>query len=207
MTFVTFKKFLLEMPMIVGDTDFGLDEDALNRKTAQRLMGSKEREELDELRGGFALYRVNQTYFVLYKDEPKLYYMMTYVKRTIRTVAEIASTQIAVWASSYFTLSVAKLVFYEHLLPDHHLIATDSTQTRDGARFWKNRAAEALDKNLWLYFIDEASTPRRMIRITDAKRYSDLAPEIWGRTMKFKARKLLISDKQLYPVAGVDLED
>jgi hypothetical protein len=37
MTFTSFKEFLLEMPSLIGDTDFGLDDDSANKKFGAKL--------------------------------------------------------------------------------------------------------------------------------------------------------------------------
>jgi hypothetical protein len=122
-------------------------------------------------------------------------------------VRETAVTQITVWADETIggSLNIAKEVFFNYLLPEFHLISTDRQQTTDGKRFWGKRVNEALEKNLWVYFIDQVSNPRKMIRIVNRKQLEDLS--IWGTDSKYEARKLLISDKQLHAKEGVDVED
>lgn len=207
MTFTSFKEFLLEMPSLIGDTDFGLDDSSSNKKLGDKLRANKKLEKIEDLKDGFALYRINRMFVVFYQNESKIYYLMKFNTKTIQMIRETAATQIAVWAEQPIgrSLNIAKTVFFDYLLPEWHIISTDRHQTDDGAGFWGKRVNEALEKNLWIYFIDQVSNLRKMVRIVNRKQLEDL--DIWGSGQKYEARKLLISDKQLHPISGVDLED
>ena len=209
MTFISFKQFLQEAPLSIDATDFGLSNADANKRFGEGLRKNKDCEKVEELDGGFALYRINRMFAVFYKDEPTVYYLMKFKTGVISIVNKRAATQIAVWASESYPASIAKRVFFEQLLPEYHLVATDGHQTESGARFWRNRVAEAQAKNLFVYFINQVSTPRKMVRIVSAKQFSDLVStgEIWGTSTKFEGRKLLISDSPLQPKPDVDFED
>lgn len=207
MTFVLLKEILAEAPILVEPEDFNLGSHEANVKFGQKLRANPKLEKIQDLEAGFVLYKLGNMFAVFLQDEPEIFYLMRFKTDHISMIGEAAATQILVWASVNFPISVAKLVFFEHLLPAHNVIATDGKQTTDGRRFWKNRVADAFSRDLWVYFADLVSTPRKLIRITDSAEFVKLAPQIWGATEKFRARKLLISNHPLKAEQGVEVED
>jgi hypothetical protein len=195
------------MPQDIPDTDFNLNNEVANVKFGREFRADRHLEKLEDLGQGFNLYRTERYFMVFYKDEPKLYYVMRYAVKRIPMINEEAATQIMVWTLKIPVRSAAKRVFYDHLLPERHVIATDQQQTADGARFWGNRVGEALDKNLWIYYLDTLSSPRKMIRITEIKQLGDLSPKIWGDDVKYRNQRVVISDHQLKAKNGVEVED
>lgn len=206
MAFTLLQSVLLEAPISIQPEDFNLGNDAANEKYGAKLRANPKLEKVQDLDSGFALYRLKNLYAVFLNDEDKLYYLMRYKTNRISAVNEVAATQFMVWSSGFIP-GIARLVFHKYLLPEHKMIATDGKQTPDGQRFWRNRINEALKQDLWVYFADMISTPRRLIRITDSAQLAKLAPEIWGTEEKFRGQKILIADHQLKGKAGVQVED
>lgn len=209
--FKSFKDFLIESPIIVPPEEFNLSDDEENRKQGAILRADRSCEKIKDLSDGFELYQIKNI-FAVFKDTDsnhRIYYLMRYKFSRISMLNNLqVVSQIVLWSDRAIgAFKIAQEVFFNHLLPDNHVIVSDGFQTDDGSRFWSKRVGEALKRNLWVYFIDQTSSPKRMIRIVKPGDLVNLSSEIWGTHKNFERKLLVISDKQLKPKSNVNLED
>ncbi len=188
---------LNEMPRLIGDVDFYFADPVKNHqkmvqlnKTAQFLFQHKK---LKVFKSGAFIYA---------RDDVNglMPYVIQTEEKFISAIGETAIIQRKLWRS-YNNLSVAGLpakVFFEVLLKQFSVIATDYQQTEDGRRFWELRISEALDKGLHVYFL-KATGPREMRKISPSDLEIDPNGEIWGYGEKYQAHWVLISDHELTP--------
>jgi hypothetical protein len=197
---------LFESPKSIEPWDFGLDDPKNNLKTSFEIISDHNKEVVDKIDDSYiTLYRLRKPRRYALIDHsntnrPRLLYIMYYVEKYHNFIGHKFATQIAVWRNSAALASegVAKRIFFDELLREFNVVATDACQTPDGARFWDIRIAEALSKKLFVYYVN-LLPERTFIQITSEVEYEDLKNdhEIWGNEQKHKQRKIIISSTKL----------
>lgn len=196
-------QLIVEMtpPQSIGPTDFDLTVPSENEKMAAKLGMDKSNQELKQLDSDRTLYKSGSYYYVLDKSrtESKMIYMIRTEVNHLPVVKEQAITQNRLWRETLaITVPYAKMVFFNYLLKDYHLIATDTQQTEDGEIFWNRRVTDGFDLGHHVYFLD-IMAPRKLVKLTSAAKFDRFNHDkkIWGSEQKFKTRKILISDHEL----------
>jgi len=196
---------LFESPQYTFPTEFNLDDPQANIQTAKDLLSDKRKTPIAKSgqHGEYTLYELPRSFVLVdHSDEqqPKVAYVMKYKLVFHRFVGKQCAQQIIVWSNTKDpnTVNLAKDIFFNHLLANYKTVITDSNQTSDGQRFWDRRIVEALQQNLFVYYINLLPT-REIVPITDYKQFQQLSndKEIWGNDPKHQARRIIITTTQL----------
>lgn len=199
---------LFEAPQELNATEFNLDDPKVNRRLAHDFTHNGEK--LEDVTERLSLWQRGRRIALVLEDPGKprsLIYYVQWKERFHKLIGHKAISQVAVWRDALDPRSkgIAAKIFWEHLLPIHEVMMTDTMQTPDGKRFWTNRVAEAFEHRLRVYYLNLLPAPatgeRELIEIHDLQHFADLAREkdFWGREDLHQARKIIISDKELTP--------
>lgn len=198
---------LFEMPQIVGDIDWSLSDESFNRKHLASLLRNKDTEFLENF-NKLKLYRNKGQFFAITENEKLAYWIKTKQKYH-SMISETAITQVALWrdTDNLHSKNLPSYVFFDYLLKEFHTIMVDSQQTKDGKRFWMNRVAEAFDKELFVYYA-KIMSPRVLTRFIDKDEFTEAVHSIpiWGESIHFQDKKVIISDHELIPKSDVKFE-
>lgn len=195
---------LFEMPQLIGEVDFNLDERSNNRKVCISLSSNSK----VMFNYQNVVVKKSGKYVYAERDDGLMPYLIETERKKISAVGREAMIQRGLWRDSAIS-AVAGLpskVFFEYLLDQTGLIASDRRQSPDGQRFWILRISEALDKGLFVYLLN-ATGPRELTRVHNRVQLDAMHGEIWGTTHNFQTKLLLISKQQLYPKEDVKLNE
>lgn len=111
-------------------------------------------------------------------------------------------TQVLVWRTpqpKYKTLlRDFATVMFDHFCERYIVIASDTSQTNDGRRFWETRILEAFESDRFVYFVDHNELDNNMIPYltlipTETEFYTTWLDHGWGEGDEYKDRLFLIS--------------
>lgn len=199
------KELLFEMPQSIAPTNFNLDLPAVNRRKANELLKSSEKDLVKSFSPKVNLYEVGRQFALIDEERRKILYYMGWKEILHKFVNHRAACQIAVWRDVDVPgyEDVAKEIFFDELLPKYGVIITDAMQTEDGRNFWVRRIGNAFNKGLNVYYLNlmqaEGGVDRELIKIDSNLDFVKLADEkdFWGTESKYKARKLIIASVDL----------
>lgn len=115
-------------------------------------------------------------------------------------------TQVLVWRTPqprYKTvLRDFATIMFDHFCENYIVIASDTSQTNDGRRFWEARILEAFDNGRFVYFIDHNELDEDMIPLltlveSESAFYKTWFDHGWGEGEEYKDRLFLISTTDL----------
>lgn len=119
-------------------------------------------------------------------------------------------TQRAVWRdrTTPATNGLPSKIFWDVWLTEYHYIATDTMQTSDGRAFWNLRVEDAFNKGLSIYLFDRSSDTKKLEKILDFADFIKMTNDgkIWGSTIDYQKRRLIMTDKDLHPGEDVVCE-
>lgn len=74
-------------------------------------------------------------------------------------------------------------------------------QTSDGRAFWNLRVENAFNKGLSIYLFDRSSDTKKLEKILDFADFIKMTNDgkIWGSTIDYQKRRLIMTDKDLHP--------
>lgn len=191
---------LFEMPETIGATQFGLDIPKINIQAARDFLADSRTKPIDQIKNhnlykrGYELAYIDETD----PDVPKMLYFVKFIVKKIHYINMDAAQQIAVWrASGSGAVGIAGDIFFKHILPISGCMVTDIYQTTDGQKFWGDRVINALERGLYVYYLDVMPPNRKKVPILN---YNDLISnkdEIWGDGQKFHERRVIITNTKL----------
>jgi hypothetical protein len=196
-------EIILEMPQLIDDLyDMDWNDHSLNRNIYNNFLRSKYRnkEKILQLSDFASIYKQGSEYFCLDSSVKRVTYFMKYQVSNNGILGQFV-WQSLVWTDPEFhpiyLQNIPANIFFNHLLPKFHTIVTDSHQTWNGRRFWELRIADALHKNLNVYFFNFQN--RELIPV---KSYAELHEfqrkyDIWGAAPSSTMKRMVISDKEL----------
>jgi hypothetical protein len=194
---------LFESPLLTHPQGFGLDDAEKNIKMAKEMLSNKNKTPIEKFGDGeYTLYELPRKYVLIdHSDkEPKIIYLMQYEVNFHKFIGRQCAQQVIVWKNfrAPHTEDIAKNIFFNHLLQSYQTVITDSMQTPDGQHFWDNRVANSLQKGFYVYYVS-LIPHREIVRIANLKQYDELAnnKDVWGNEGKHRARRVLITTKQL----------
>lgn len=180
-------------PMLMDDTDFGLTSKEANRNFLENTLRKKS----SAKKVGSIKLLKKDTVLPVYQtggDSDEGYYWSEYEDQIVWLVKyhkwrrnwfpgpeHKLLTQVALWRDDTPLLPVdfASKMFFGFILKKHEVVMSDKEQTSRGARFWKRRLTEALQKGLQVAFVDLNSQKYEVISsVEDLAKYFDKA---WSR--------------------------
>jgi len=190
--------YLEEMPKIVEPTNFGLDDRKTNHAFAKKMLKDKRKKIIKSFDDDHILYEIGQKIILINKQRQEINYVVQYDIKTFSALKQDAIQQIKVFRlkGSEYIDGLAKDIFFNKLLPKYGLMITDALQTEDGERFWFDRIRDALNLNLFVYYVDLVNK-KENFRILDTNTLRDKEDEIWGHSADFKSKRVIILDKEL----------
>lgn len=195
---------LFEAPQEIFDLpeDHLLNVQKTNAIETSKLLADNRLKLIKQLSDNINLYEVGPKYVVI--DErtlPKrcIYYVKYSLKNINYVVNRQAVSQILVWkkvgASSVLSGLPSK-IFFDYLLPKTGLIITDYQQTSNGRRFWGDRIAGALERGLYVYYVN--LQPERVLgQITNVDQLDNLSSFLYGKHQKYRQRRIFITNTPL----------
>ena len=204
-------EYLSEAPMIVGDEDWDLNSVSGNQTMVGKLMkGSNVHLDYITEYNGLDVWRYRKQIFAIspQRKSKKLVYWIKFETPFISAINTQVVTQRALWrdSTSQTNAQIAKYVFFNVLLDEYKVIATDSLQTHAGMRFWTLRVDEALSKNLNVYVLDMRGTPTTLTKVLDIQDFENMNDHglIWGTIPAYKKNLVIISSTNLTPTDDVE---
>lgn len=195
------KDFIKESPEFVGSTEFGLEKTIINRELASKLL--KKKKELIQDSDDYEIFRTGSDRngnIVLYNKESELIeYFVAYEALSFSGLGSYV-TQVKLWRHTDSRIAIGKTseIFFGYLLNKYKSIMSDSQQTRDGAKFWRSRLAEATGKG---YRIGLANLNSKEMIWYDKKTdglyqywIKSLENKAWGIGNKYQAMRFVISN-------------
>lgn len=200
-------QILTEMPQLIGSVDFGLNNPKYNHELCVKLNRKAETlfdyQNLEVRRSGAYIYAKNS------KDV--MPYVIKTEKKNISALGKVAIIQRGLWRNltSSNANGLPAKVFFDVLLHENGLVASDCQQSEAGRRFWQLRLYDAIKKGHYCYFL-EANPPRKMVRLLGDNDSDDVdfeaSGKIWGKDASFKTKWLLISVEPLEPKGDVKFD-
>ncbi len=194
--FLTSKK-ALSSPQLIPPTDFDLDDDNNNKRYAIKLLNDKRRKVLRKLRTNGLLYRTGNKIFGVDNDTQMIiFYSEFEIKKYARMWYVTTLQQKKLWAKNYYMVEprLPETVFFNTLLEETNAITSDFQHTYDGRNFWLKHSAIAIERGLYVYYVDLNRTDDAMQLKTKAelKKFS-ADKRLHGHHMRNNARRLVIS--------------
>jgi len=185
---------LMEAPINVYDTDFGLTDDRKNSDLLRDLTSHGKSKKIDSFNGTDLLKTGNK---IFASDGNRILYVVQWEDNYNRTLRLNSITQIAVWRNTTVpaTQGMSKHVFWNILFPIHNAITTDNGQTSAGRNFWSIRIGEALDSGVGVYYLDMNS--KTVSKISSGNDLISSSKIAYGDAHKFRARKFCITSHEL----------
>lgn len=195
---------LFEMPQLIGEVDFDLDDRERNRIVCNSLRPSAV--ELFTFRN--VVIKKSGKHIYAERGDGLMPYLIETERKWIGAVNKQAMIQRGLWRDAAISsiAGLTKKVFFEVLLPQTGMVASDRQQSDDGRRFWVLRVSEALEMGLFVYLVDVMG-PKELTRIKSHEQFDGMQSEIWGTDPKFKTKLLLISRDELVPSDNVKLKE
>lgn len=199
------------------DPLIGNDEDDFDETMALIYETFKDNQNADKITKLFdinefaSVLRYKNTFFCLDAKYQKIsYYMQTVLKEedaphSADKIDDLIPTYIyqsLVWTDpilhELYLSGIPKQVFFEYLLPEFHVVITDSCQTWYGKRFWQYRITNAIQMGLFVYFYDfKEKILLRLNEIDDLNRI-DKAHNVWRNSNELsECKRMVISDIEL----------
>lgn len=187
-------KDLFEMPEMIGDEDFGLESDVINKEMAQSFLRDKDTQNLGKLKN-HTLYKQNNRLALIdttVGETPHILYYLKYEINHLNILNCDAAQQVAVWKEhGGETNDIASEMFFTFLLPLVGCIVTDLYQTTYGKRFWLDRVADAIKIGLKVLYIN--TDTNKITTINDMNKLKSLQKEIWGDGEQYQHRRVVIA--------------
>lgn len=195
---------LFEMPQLIGEVDFDLDDRERNRSVCNSLRPKSV--ELFNFRN--VVVKKSGMHIYAERNDGLMPYIIQTERKWIGAVNKQAMIQRGLWRDSAISsiAGLTKKVFFEVLLEQTGLIASDCQQSDDGRRFWVLRISEALESGLFVYLIDVMG-PKELTRIKSHNQFDNMHSAIWGVDAKYKTKLLLISKEELVAGNNVKLNE
>ena len=122
-----------------------------------------------------------QGYVVLEKNGEILYFVR---HEAVKHNSLQLGRQVLVWRNkdvhSAAARGFAAMVFFNYLLPKYKALVADKEQTANGKQFWEYALGTALEKGLYVYYLDRRSTPNRLLKLDDYAEVLAYEDELWG---------------------------
>ena len=195
---------LFEMPQLIGEVDFDLYDRDRNRSVCNSLRSKSV--ELFNFRN--VVVKKSGMHIYAERNDGLMPYIIQTERKWIGAVNKQAMIQRGLWRDSAISsiAGLTKKVFFEVLLEQSGLIASDCQQSDDGRRFWVLRISEALESGLFVYLIDVMG-PKELTRIKSHDQFDNMHSAIWGVDAKYKTKLLLISKEELVAGNNVKLNE
>jgi hypothetical protein len=192
---------ILAMPGLCDVTDFGLSNDAYNRKVAHSLL-KKNPEIIFDLGDNVKVYKTgtNKGYIFLYNPEKDLIgYYVRYEEQQNSLVGRKV-TQTKLWRSlgDEKAVGVTYKIVFDYLLKKYQAIMSDRLQTENGKDFWIRLMLYALDRGHEVVLADLNSRTIKKIDTTHELRLITNSPVNegpWGYMIKHQAMRFAILAK------------
>lgn len=201
------KDLLFEMPQYVGQTNFGLDNEQVNKKFTRNVLLSKKLTIVKENRSeNTILYKSGNRYILIDKGDNKTIYFVKFETQRYGFIGHPCVCQILVWRdlTNPKSTEVAKDIFFKYLINITGCIITDIQQTEMGQIFWFNRIRNALNNKLYVYYVNLVQAKgnnkkRELIEINSLNDLTELMKnkEIWGWPTRHQTQRLLISTTKI----------
>ena len=195
-------KSLTESPQRIGEVDFDLYDDDVNKELLNKLKTDSRLKQIDTSFGGLPVYKVGNTIFV--EQDGRILYYVNWRDSHYRMLH--GSVQVAVWKRVGTTELVRGLpakIFFDYLYPRYNAIITDEAQSLKGENFWQDRMVEALRKGLRVLYLNlRDQTYAEMRDYSDIRSYVDIA---YGESRAYKIHRFAIV-KDLSSVRGTQLK-
>ena len=154
---------------------------------------------------GFPMIRIR---LVDYRIEgiPIIVYAVNLMIRNDLCIDNRHCTQVLVWRSPQpkykKVLNDFATIMFDHFCESYIVIASDTSQTNDGRRFWESRILEAFDYSRFVYFADHNELgdnliPRLNHIPNTTEFYEKWFDHGWGEGEEYKDRLFLISTSDL----------
>lgn len=136
--------------------------------------------------------------FTVEKDDDgidQVTYLASYNKVELALFGE-AGRQVLLWSLPIASVTgLAQESVLKWIIPKFKIISTNKEQTADGARSWLRIVGEALQRKLYVTFLDEGSNPPRAVDIPNFTVLQSV--DVWGDNPSYQEKLLLISEEPL----------
>lgn len=180
-------------PMLMDDTDFGLTskeanrnflENTLRKKSSAKKVGSIKLLKKDTVLPVYQTGGDSDEGYYWAEHENSIVWLVKYRKwrRNWFPDGSKLLTQVALWRDDETALlphDFAAKMFFGFILKRHGMVMSDKEQTERGARFWKRRLVEALEKGLHVAFVDLSNQQLQFVKTPEVM--NDLFKEAWSR--------------------------
>jgi hypothetical protein len=208
------KSFINEMPRIIEprDPDFGFSDSKINQQIAISILRSSRKIEIKSFNDGNIIYRLGNKFILVDPFRRRVLYYFSWRSKFFKLLNATIVSEVLHWrdlrVGTYVDLS--QWVFFDLLLPIESAVMTDIFHTRPGARFWMRRISEAFKLGLNVYYVDflpgknNKRTLRKLSNMMDldSMLLGDENDSPWGPEEKFKARRIIISRKNISDASG-----
>lgn len=192
-------QLLVESPTLIKNIDdYPLYDVEHNRKKLNELskLDLKLVKKLSEDTSLYTTAKRDRTAFAAINHKTNLitYYMEYEVTR--HTAIGNFASQTIVWAdpNDKDVRSLPKTVFFDYVLKKVGVIATDSLQTPKGKDFWLRRIKDALDRNLYVYYVNILTDKIEQVNdFSDVQKFNERY-KIWTSLIASSERLFMISD-------------
>ncbi len=200
---------LFEMPQNIEQSDFGFDQDAVNKSQANKLLSNRKCKQVGMIKG-VPLFKIGNKYALIENEggnntEPRIRYYVQYENNWISLIKRNAIQQVLVWRAGGFD-GIAATIFYDYLIKETGCIVTDSQQSPQGKRFWFDRINNAFSRGLYVYYIDIMSPNRVIKRLTDMIEVGKISAIAWGDSQKNQERRIIICTEEIPEVGDLKLD-
>jgi hypothetical protein len=198
-------------PLISNDEDDFDDTLKLIYETFKDNLNEDKRIKLFDVNDYATIYRYKSSFFCLDSKYKKISYYMNFTVKeeddefSADKIDDLIPTyvyQSLVWTNpilhELYLSGIPKKVFFEYLLPEFHIVITDSCQTWYGKRFWQYRITNAIEMGLNIYFYDfELKLLTKLHSIEDLERVEEQY-NVWRNSNEIsECKRLVISDVEL----------
>ena len=206
------RHYISEMPRRIDplDPELGFKDLNLNRRIASGVLESSNKIQIKQFNNGLVLYRIANKFVLIDPFRVTVVYYLAWKTKFFKYLNTKVVSTVLHWRDRPIPgqIGLTSWVFFDLLLPIEGAIMTDIKHSSPGEAFWVRRIEEALEKNLYVYYLDllpsDEATNRQLLRIKDSLHlYHLLIPNVddktqpWGDTTKFEGRRIIISNKQI----------
>jgi hypothetical protein len=193
------KEILNEMPKRIGNwSPQELLDHNNNKEIYLELKRDKFKELVFKVDEYSNMFRAKGIYFILDDKIQQVTYKMTFKTDRNKLLGNYV-WQSTVWSQggiSYLKGLPTKMIF-DYLLKKYEVVVTDSEQSFDGERFWRNIIQEAFTKNINVYYYNFLS--KELIKMKDFYDWWNFQThnDVWGDNKQHELKRMLITTKEL----------
>ena len=194
---------LLGSPQLLTPSNFGYDVETINSNEAQKFLSNKKCKQVGTLMG-LPLYKCGNRYALIEitNGVPHLRYYVQYENKWVTLLKHNAIQQVMVWRGKGYS-NVATSIFFDYLLPETGCIITDAFQTPDGEKFWWDRVKQALEKNLFVYYLDIMPPNLVIKRLHTFNEFRNISQVAWGDSQRNQEKRIIITTFEM-PEKGLE---